>query len=1102
MRALVLCLLVACGFPRPDDVPLPDTTSIEAVSGMNQVAVVATPLPEPLAVRVSNDGVPISAVRVVFSITDGGGALSTETAFTDANGMAAATWTLGTLAGPNAVSVQADGVSGSSEFAATGIPGAPSQLLLTAGDGQSEVAGSMLSAPFVITAADVHGNPVPEVPVGFGIVSGNGSLADDQVTTDAQGRAQTTLTLGTTAGTNRVQAMVPGASPVIFSATGLVGVPHRIVMVSGNVQAQTVASTLTDPLVIAVQDANGNGVPGFAVSFAVTAGGGQIDATSTVTNTLGRAETHLKLGTLVGPNTVEARANTLVGSPVAFSASGLVGPPAITEITSGNQQTGTAGAALPAAFVATVRDAHTNPVSGVTVEFVVTAGGGSMSSPSATTNAQGSASSTLTLGAAIGTNTVEARVQGLNPATFAANGLSGTADRMVLVSGNSQSGTAGSPLAAPFVVRVQDNNGNPIASFSLQFVIMGGGGQLSVTNTNTGADGRASTLLTLGATVGVNTVEARGTGVSGSPIVFSASGVAGSANKILLTSGNNQTNTVGATLAPLVVSVQDVNGNAIANHPVSFEITAGNGNLSTQNTTTDANGRAQTTLTLGTTAGLNRVQAKANGLTGSPVVFDSTGIADSATQIALAAGNDQTAKAGAQFGAPLAVTVRDAHGNPVNGFPVAFVVTAGGGSVTAPSSTNALGIAQTVWTAGSSGINTVEARAVGLAGSPVVFRGGVADFALKADFLSINAGVFTEPSGVANPDLNGDGKPDLVIVEGESAISVYLNSTPALAATPSFGNRFDFFPDVGIKSVAVGDFNGDVKPDLVLSNFGNQQVTVMLNSTVTGSSTPTFAAPVRPVAGSVPRSVAVGDFNGDGKPDIVVANEFSDSVSILLDQTATGATTASFAAHVDFPTGSNPLWVAVDDFNSDGKPDLVVVSGASAMSVLLNTTPTGSATPSFQTKVDFPADLIPQVVITGDFNGDGRPDFVVGNRTTSTVSVFFNTTTSATVPSFAPRIDFPAAGQDTSKLEGLATADFDADGRLDLAVTGSGEDSVSVLLNFTPVGGSSAKFGAPIKFATGDLPQAVSTCDFNADGKPDLSVANGKSKDASVLLGR
>jgi VCBS repeat-containing protein len=315
------------------------------------------------------------------------------------------------------------------------------------------------------------------------------------------------------------------------------------------------------------------------------------------------------------------------------------------------------------------------------------------------------------------------------------------------------------------------------------------------------------------------------------------------------------------------------------------------------------------------------------------------------------------------------------------------------------------------------------------------------------------------------------------------ARSSNLGLAPAavLAPTPaSFTGPTNFAAGDGSVSVAVGDFDGGGDPDLAVANeFANfsGSVSALLGGTGAG-----FGAATSFLAGFFPISVAVGNFNGDGDPDLAVANTGSSDVSVLL-----GGPGGGFGAATNFPVGSlaSPVSVAVGDFNGDGRRDLVVANtGSNNVSVLL-----GSGTGSFGLPASFAAGLRPTAVAVGDFNGDGKPDLAVANGDSNNVSVLLGTGTG----SFGARTNF-AAGRTPSSV---AMGDFNADGRLDLAVANQVPvGTVSVLL-----GSGSGSFGPPGGFTVGVDPSSVAVGDFNADAKPDLAVANLDSDNVSVLLG-
>jgi hypothetical protein len=313
-----------------------------------------------------------------------------------------------------------------------------------------------------------------------------------------------------------------------------------------------------------------------------------------------------------------------------------------------------------------------------------------------------------------------------------------------------------------------------------------------------------------------------------------------------------------------------------------------------------------------------------------------------------------------------------------------------------------------------------------------------------------------------------------LLLAAAALLLVGLIGPASSSAAVYFKNRTDFTTEELPDSVAIGDLNGDGIPDLVVTNWGSGTVSVLLG-TGHGNYEPqrSFAA------GGRPDGVVIRDFNGDGVPDLAVTSETNNAVSILL-----GDGTGAFGAPTSFSVGLYPRALALGDFNGDGVPDLAVVSsGSQTITILL-----GNGAGSFSLKGTLSTGRTPYAVKVGDFNGDGKLDLAVVNFSENNVGVYLG----------AGNGTFSAAGTFAtgSFPQALAIGDFNGDGKPDLAVANEGSNNVSVLL-----GDGTGSFAAQATYATGNVPTSIGVGDLDGDGHPDIVVGNQGASSISVLLG-
>jgi hypothetical protein len=335
---------------------------------------------------------------------------------------------------------------------------------------------------------------------------------------------------------------------------------------------------------------------------------------------------------------------------------------------------------------------------------------------------------------------------------------------------------------------------------------------------------------------------------------------------------------------------------------------------------------------------------------------------------------------------------------------------------------------------------------------------------------------------VAVADLNGDGRLDLVVASTGGPIGVLLGNGDGTFQTA-----------IGVGgaaiSVAVADLNGDGKPDLVVATL-TSTIGVLL-----GNGDGSFGPEV-PYASGGPfsTSVAIADVNGDGKPDLVVTSEegqvFGGLVDVLL-----GNGDGTFQPAVTYASGGGDAWsVAVVDVNGDGKPDLVVAnmcsksncSARGVVSVLL-----GNGNGTFQPAVTYESGgLAAFSVAVADLNGDGTPDIAVVNVGSANVGVLLGNGDGT----FQPAVTYAAGGILGNGPQSVALADVNGDGKRDLILANcAGSGSCGATDGFASVllGNGNGTFQPAVTYGSGGFSAwAVAAADVNGDGRPDLVVAN------------
>jgi len=740
------------------------------------------------------NGVPGTTVN--WSLISGvGAALARSSSTSDENGKASVTMTLGLV--DTLFTVQAAAVNGGGTALTnspltfrikTGKP--PASMSKSGGDLQRGTVGTMLPNLLKVKVLGETGANYPNYPVVFTVKSGEGKISSAaapspvttlKVLTDANGDASVYLTLGARPGTNTVEAKLQGLASIpvqLFTATGTIGPPSILAIVSGNNQSRSVGLALHDSLVVKVTDAQDNGIAGHQVVFTLIDGTNAFLETPGVrtltryTNPSGRAAVMLTMGSAIGEiNTVRATATGLNPENVTFTATATEAIASRIEYISGNNQDTTATARLSKPFVVQVFGPYDAVIAGHSVRFKVVKGGGNFDGlieKVVQTDVSGMASATLTTGKTAGdsANVIEVSsfqvdqpsvpLEG-SPLRLWANGRPGPAAKLVkLAATDNQTKANGQVLDQPIKAGVTDVYGNPIAGHTITFQIVGSGGtfvdidgESTVKTATTGADGYASVRwkmpVLLGAVqVRVDALRNDGAALTDSPAFFNATSIPGDAYRMVKWMTPDTLHGVVGNAVPqnIKVRVTDANGIAKGGYQVSFAVTQGAGKVNGSNNvtvpTSADSGIAQVTWTLGTTSGTaNHVlEVRAGVVENSLLVFKASAAPDVAYQLVMDRATDsQIGKVGQPLAKPIKVTIKDKYGNGVPGTPVLFHVSGidslrghiGGLSETSVA-TDLDGSASVVWNLGKrpgSKNNAMEVSArynnTNLSGSPAIF---------------------------------------------------------------------------------------------------------------------------------------------------------------------------------------------------------------------------------------------------------------------------------------------------------------------------------------------------------------------------------------------
>src|SRR5881396_1605795 len=758
--------------------------SIAVNAGNGQSATVGTAVAtDPSVIVRDRFGNPVANVAVTFAVASGNGSVTGANQTTNASGVATVTsWTLGTTVGTNTLRATSQGLNGSPViFTATGRPAAPSasRSLVSVTPGVITASTGSSVATISVTVRDGFDNPIPGATVMLAATpSAGNTLTQPAGTTDASGEITGTLS-STAAGTKTVTAIVNGTLLITETATvtvtaGAVSASQSTLAATSPISAGAGASTIT----VTARDAHGNPIEGATVVLAATPTTGNTLTQPVGTTNADGVATGTLASTAAGDKTVSATINNSVAVAQTVTVTVTPGGVSASRSTVVAAPTSIAAGSGSSTITVTARDASGNPIQGVTVTLAASPGAGNtLTQPVGTTNASGVATATLSSTVA-GLKTVSAMIGSVAiTQTATVTVTAGAAAAITSNSMNPQAATAGTEVGSPPSVIVRDASGNPVAGVAVTFAVEPGNGDVAGANQTTDASGIATVgSWTLSTTAGPNRLTARaaGSGISGNPVTFTATGTAGAATQLVLTTPPSSSAQSGvAFLQQPVVQLQDANGNPVSESETTVTAVVASGpagaTLTNARATTVGSGAATFNgLAITGAVGDYALRFESGSLTPATSGTITLG-AGTATQLTITTPPSPTAASGAAFTPQPVIQVRDAAGNPVGGagVPVTAVIASGPAGATlsnATATTLASGAATFTGLAitGSAGSYTLRFESGPLTpatSSPITLSAGAAATLVKSSGDNLTGQVATRlqtPHVVLVSDATGN----------------------------------------------------------------------------------------------------------------------------------------------------------------------------------------------------------------------------------------------------------------------------------------------------------------------------------------------------------